>query len=165
MSAEREVELANKRASVELAKQRALALEHKAQRLCDFMQLPYSLHLQCRSQWRPLKYGGEARVDVNATTSHDDANEDEYSDDTQSTQVMKDHLEVAKAAADVLRVSLGAIEAAKTLIEAEHHHVLAGNNKFIIFIHVLTVCKAVKQSSEALAGGKGSFHGPSSVPE
>ena len=51
--------------------------------------------------------------------------------------MMKDHLEVAKAAADVLHVSLGAIEAAKALIEAQHHHVLAGNNKFIIFNHFI----------------------------
>ena len=104
------------------------------------MQLPYSLDFQCRSQRLPLKYkyGGEATVEVNASTSHrDDANEDEYSDDTQCTQVMKDHLEVAKAAADVLHVSLGAIEAAKALIEAQHHHVLAGNNKFIIFNHFI----------------------------
>jgi len=76
-------------------------------------------------------------VDVKASTSHDDANQDEYSDDRQSTQVMKDHLEVAKAAADVLHVSLGAIEAAKALIEAQHHHVLAGNNKFMIFNHFI----------------------------
>ena len=71
-------------------------------------------------------------LDVNASTSHDDANEDEYSYDTQSTQMMKDHLEVAKAAADVLHVSLGAIEVVKTLIETQHHHVLVGNNKFSI---------------------------------
>ena len=74
LSAEREVKLANKRASVELAKQRALALEHKAQRLCDFVQLPYSRDLQCRSQRLPLECGGEATVDVNASTNHDDAN-------------------------------------------------------------------------------------------
>ena len=62
--------------------------------------------------------------------------------------MMKDHLEVAKAATDVVHVSLRALEAAKALIETQHHHVLAGNNKFIIFNHITTFMYCLSGSQE-----------------